>query len=195
VRRVQPAVVFTKRNPWSRAMSSAAQQALAGRVRHAGLTDAAQRLRPGHGHQASPTDTASVGRPIVPDKIAWLASEMLKTRVAPATAHAMGARERARTRTFAGPATTTLLQTEFAPALTDRLADIQVLHADRRGWTSEAQRHGRVAQALQSHLDRSNHAEPNRTHCPDHEGRFKKDSTERSAAGPTCWASFPPAAP
>ena len=46
--------------------------------------------------------------------------------------------------------------TEFAPALTDQLADIQVLQADadRRGWTGEAQRHDRVAQALQDHLDR-----------------------------------------
>ncbi len=51
---------------------------------------------------------------------------------------------------------------EFAPALTDQLADIQALHADadHRGWTSEAQRHDHVAQAIQAlHAD-ADHAEP-----------------------------------
>ncbi len=45
---------------------------------------------------------------------------------------------------------------EFATALTDQLVDIHALKADadRRGWTNEAQRHERVAHALQGHLDR-----------------------------------------
>jgi hypothetical protein len=45
---------------------------------------------------------------------------------------------------------------EFRPALTDQLADITALQADaeQRGWTGEAERHRRVAQAVQGHLDR-----------------------------------------
>ena len=97
-----------------------------------------------------------VGRPIVPDKITWLASEMLKTRVA----HGYCSRHEGQGAcSYANICETCdnyTPATEFTPALTDQLADIQVLHADadRRGWTSEAQRHDRVAQALQSHLDR-----------------------------------------
>jgi hypothetical protein len=46
--------------------------------------------------------------------------------------------------------------TEFAPALAAQLADIQALQADaeNRGWSGEAQRHDRVAQAVQGHLAR-----------------------------------------
>ena len=45
---------------------------------------------------------------------------------------------------------------EFIPALTDQLTDIHALQADaeQRGWTSESDRHSRVAAALQGHLER-----------------------------------------
>ena len=95
-----------------------------------------------------------VGRPIVPDKVAWLASEMLKTRVA----HGYCSRHESQGAcTYANICETCDNYTtaaEFAPALADQLADIQALQtdADQRGWTSEAQRHDRVAQALQGHL-------------------------------------------
>jgi hypothetical protein len=97
-----------------------------------------------------------VGKPIVPDKVAWLASEMLKTRVA----HGYCSRHPAQ-----GPCPYANIcetcdsytpATEFAPVLADQLSDIQALHADAqaRGWDSESQRHQRVAEALQAHLDR-----------------------------------------
>jgi hypothetical protein len=97
-----------------------------------------------------------VGRPIVSDKVAWLATQMLKTRVAHGYCsrhEGQGACEYANICETCDNYTPA---TEFAAALTDQLADIQALQADadRRGWTSEAQRHERVAKALQGHLDR-----------------------------------------
>jgi hypothetical protein len=96
-----------------------------------------------------------VGRPIVPDKISWLASEMLKTRVA----HGYCSRHESQ-----GPCPyANICETcdnytpaaEFEPALTDQLADIRALQTDaqHRGWTGEEQRHRHVAQALENHLD------------------------------------------
>jgi len=95
-----------------------------------------------------------VGRPIVPDKISWLASEMLKTRVA----HGYCSRHESQ-----GPCPyANICETcdnytpaaEFEPALTNQLADIRALQADaqHRGWTGEEQRHRHVAQALENHL-------------------------------------------
>jgi len=96
------------------------------------------------------------GKPILPDKVSWLHSEMLKTRVA----HGYCARHPA-----AGPCPyanicetcdTYITAPEFRGALTDQLADIEVLKADagKRGWTDEAARHDRVAHALNDHLQR-----------------------------------------
>lgn len=95
-----------------------------------------------------------VGRPIVPDRVNWLNSEMIKTRVA----HGYCSRhETAGACSYAnicencanfatGP--------EFTTALTDQLDDIQSLSADaeRRGWDSEAARHTATAAALTTHL-------------------------------------------
>ena len=97
-----------------------------------------------------------VGRPIVPDKISWLASEMLKTRVA----HGYCSRHQSQGACpYANICETCENFTpaaEFIPALTEQLADIHALQtdADRRGWTDEAQRHERVAEAIEGHLDR-----------------------------------------
>jgi hypothetical protein len=104
----------------------------------------------------APAPDPTILRPIVPDKVAWLASQMLKTRVAHGYCsrhEGQGACEYANICETCDNYTPA---TEFAAALTDQLADIQVLQADadHRGWTSEAQRHDRVAKALQSHLDR-----------------------------------------
>ena len=97
-----------------------------------------------------------VGRPIVPDKVAWLAAEMLKTRVA----HGYCARHESQGACpYANICETCDNYTpaaEFAPALADQLADITTLKADaeQRGWAGEAERHRHVAEALQGHLDR-----------------------------------------
>jgi integrase len=95
-----------------------------------------------------------VGRPIVPDKVSWLASEMLKTRVA----HGYCSRHKSQ-----GPCPyANICETcdnytpaaEFESALADQLADVRTLQADaeQRGWTGEEQRHRHVANAIESHL-------------------------------------------
>lgn len=96
------------------------------------------------------------GKPILPDKVGWLHSEMLKTRVA----HGYCSRHPA-----AGPCPyANICETcdnyitapEFRAALTDQLTDIHALKTDahNRGWTDEAARHDRVAHALTDHLQR-----------------------------------------
>jgi hypothetical protein len=92
----------------------------------------------------------------VPDRIDWLHSEMIKTRVA----HGYCSRHPA-----AGPCPYSNICEqcdnfapghEFAPAIADQLADITVLRddADQRGWTDEVARHGRVVTSLEQHLRR-----------------------------------------
>lgn len=95
-----------------------------------------------------------VGRPIVPDKVSWLASEMLKTRVA----HGYCSRHESH-----GPCPYANIcetcdnytpATEFEPALTDQLEDVRALRTDaaHRGWIGEEERHRHVAEALEDHL-------------------------------------------
>ncbi len=97
-----------------------------------------------------------VGRPIIPDKVSWLASEMLKTRVA----HGYCSRHEAQGAcSYANICETCDNYTpapEFTDSLTDQLDDIHALHADAqaRGWSGEAERHATVAAALQRHLRR-----------------------------------------
>lgn len=97
-----------------------------------------------------------VGRPIVPDKIAWLASEMLKTRVAHGYCSRHESQGACPYANICETCDNFTPATGFAPALADQLTDIHALKADaeRRGWTDEAHRHDRVAHALQGHLDR-----------------------------------------
>lgn len=92
----------------------------------------------------------------VPDRIDWLHSEMIKTRVA----HGYCSRHLA---AGACPYSNICEQCdnfapghEFAPAFTDQLADITVLRddADQRGWTDEVARHDRVITSLEQHLHR-----------------------------------------
>lgn len=97
-----------------------------------------------------------VGRPIVPDKITWLGSEMLKTRLG----NGYCSRHQAQ-----GPCPyANICETcdhftgaaEFSAALTEQAADLRTLQTDAeaRGWASEAARHDRVATAVEHHLDR-----------------------------------------
>lgn len=97
-----------------------------------------------------------VGRPIVPDKVAWLASEMLKTRVAHGYCSRHPAQGACPYANICETCDSYTPATEFAPVLADQLTDIRALHADAqaRGWDGEAHRHQRVAEALQGHLDR-----------------------------------------
>ncbi len=93
----------------------------------------------------------------VPNRADWLRAEMLKTRVA----HGYCSRE-----PVAGPCPYANIceqcdnfttAPEFAPALTDQLADLNTLRddAEARGWEAEAARHGRVAERVEAHLRRT----------------------------------------
>ena len=96
------------------------------------------------------------GRPAVPDKVEWLAQEMLKTRVA----HGYCAREFvAEACPYANVCESCanfITTPEFAPVLESQLADVQRLRddAERRGWESEVARHDRVITSLRGHLRR-----------------------------------------
>ncbi len=96
------------------------------------------------------------GRPTVPDRVTWLRSEMLKTRVA----HGYCSRHlAAEARPYANICeqcdnyTTTV---EFLPQLQAQLADAVALRddAEARGWDGEVARHARLIANLQRHLDR-----------------------------------------
>ena len=99
---------------------------------------------------------APAGRPATPDRVEWLAAEMLKTRVA----HGYCSRDLAADacpyanicETCPNFATTA----DFAPAIDAQLADVRQLRddAEARGWTSETARHQRVITSLESHLRR-----------------------------------------
>ena len=95
-----------------------------------------------------------VGRPIVPDKVNWLAAEMLKTRVAHGYCSRHAAGEACPYANICETCDNYTPAVEFIPALTDQLADVHALQTDaqQRGWSSENDRHGRVAAALQGHL-------------------------------------------
>jgi integrase len=97
-----------------------------------------------------------VGKPIIPDRVSWLNSEMLKTRVA----HGYCSRhEAAGACPYANICETCdnfVTGPEFHTAIRDQLADVQHLQVDAaaRGWHSEAARHARVADTLTDHLAR-----------------------------------------
>ena len=100
--------------------------------------------------------TPTSRRPAAPDKVEWLASEMLKTRVA----HGYCARELvAEACPYANVCencSNFVAAPEFAPVLQAQLADVRALRddAEHRGWASEQGRHQRVADSLESHLRR-----------------------------------------
>lgn len=99
---------------------------------------------------------APVGRPIVPDRVGWLAEEMLKTRVAHGYCSRDLVAEACPYANICEGCSNFVTAPEFIPALQDQLSDVQVLHADaeERDWQSEAARHACVIASLESHLRR-----------------------------------------
>ncbi|MDA8266386.1 MAG: tyrosine-type recombinase/integrase [Actinomycetota bacterium] len=99
---------------------------------------------------------APAGRPAVPDRVSWLAAEMLKTRVA----HGYCARElAAEACPYANVCETCpnfVTASEFVPAIEHQLTDLEALRDDatQRGWDAEVRRHERVIESLQGHLRR-----------------------------------------
>jgi integrase len=93
-------------------------------------------------------------RALVPDRVAWLAQEMLKTRVA----HGYCSRHLT---AGACPYANICEQCdnfvpapEFIPVIEHQLADVHALRADaaQRQWDAEEARHERVIQSLEGHL-------------------------------------------
>lgn len=99
---------------------------------------------------------APAGRPPIPERVEWLRSEMLKTRVA----HGHCARELvAEACPYANiceQCENFVTTPEFVPALEAQLVDIRALRDDAtaRGWASEATRHERVIASIEGHLRR-----------------------------------------
>jgi len=99
---------------------------------------------------------ASVGRPAMPDRVEWLAAEMIKTRVAHGYCSRDLAAEACAYANICETCPNFVTTPDFVPAIEAQLADIRALRddADARAWTSETARHQRVITSLESHLRR-----------------------------------------
>ncbi|MGH3477241.1 MAG: tyrosine-type recombinase/integrase, partial [Nocardioidaceae bacterium] len=95
-------------------------------------------------------------RPVVPDHVQWLNSEMLKTRVAHGYCSRHLAAEACPYANICEQCDNFQTTAKFLPQLQAQLADEQALHDDAadRGWDNEVARHARVIASLQRHLDR-----------------------------------------
>jgi hypothetical protein len=105
---------------------------------------------------------APAGRPAVPAKVDWIASEFLKTRLTGGYCSRHLAAEACPYANVCETCDNFIPDPELTPALRDQLDDIRGLRddAERRGWTSEVARHQRVADALDSHLRRLDNHHP-----------------------------------
>jgi integrase len=99
---------------------------------------------------------APPGRAAVPDRVEWLASEMLKTRVAHGYCSRELAAEACAYANICETCPNFVSAPEFTAALEAQLADVRLLHedAEQRGWTGEAARHQRVVDSIERHLRR-----------------------------------------
>ena len=106
---------------------------------------------------------APAGRPAIPDRVEWLAAEMLKTRVAHGYCSRDLAADACPYANICETCPNYVTTADFAPAIAAQLDDIRQLRddADARGWTSETARHQRVITSLETHLRRLN-GEPHR---------------------------------
>jgi integrase len=98
----------------------------------------------------------AAGRPAAPDRVEWLAAEMLKTRVAHGYCSRDFAAEACPYANICETCPNFVTTADFAPAIEAQLADIHRLRddAEQRGWTSETARHQRVITSLDGHLRR-----------------------------------------
>jgi len=116
-------------------------------------------------HQHRPLPLIVAGRPVVPDRVAWLNSEMIKTRVAHGYCSRHLAAEACPYANICENCDNYQTSVEFLPQLQDQLADTQALHDDalERGWDSEVARHARLIASLQNHLNRLKRDTPDST--------------------------------
>jgi hypothetical protein len=99
---------------------------------------------------------APAGRPAVPAKVEWIASEFLKTRLTGGYCSRHLAAEACPYANICETCDNFVPGPEFVPALRAQLDDIRALKDDAqdRGWANEVARHQRVADALDHHLRR-----------------------------------------
>lgn len=95
------------------------------------------------------------GRAVVPDRVSWLRSEMLKTRVANGYCSRHLAADACPYANICEQCDNYVTTAEFRPQLQAQLADAVALRedAEARGWDDEVARHDRLAAALRRHLD------------------------------------------
>lgn len=98
----------------------------------------------------------STGRPAAPDRVEWLRSEMLKTRVAHGYCSRDLVADACPYANICEQCDNYVAAPEFQPALEAQLADIHQLRDDAqaRGWDSETARHERVIASIDGHLRR-----------------------------------------
>lgn len=113
-------------------------------------------------HQRRPLPLVVSGHPVVPDRIAWLDSEMIKTRVAHGYCSRHLAAEACPYANICENCDNYQTSSQFLPQLEDQLADAHALHDDavQRGWDSEVARHTRLITSLQRHVDRLKREKP-----------------------------------
>ena len=99
---------------------------------------------------------AATGRPSAPDRVEWLRSEMLKTRVAHGYCSRDLVADACPYANICEQCDNYVAAPEFQPALEAQLADIHTLRDDAktRGWDSETARHERVIASIDGHLRR-----------------------------------------
>ena len=100
---------------------------------------------------------ASINRtPVVPDRVAWLREEMLKTRVAHGYCALPTESGACTYANICEQCDNFMPAPEFAPVLHAQLADVRTLREDARsrGWTDETARHDRVIATIEEHLHR-----------------------------------------
>jgi integrase len=105
---------------------------------------------------------APTGRSAVPERVEWLRSEMLKTRVAHGYCSRELVAEACPYANICEQCENFVTSAEFSPALETQLADVTALRDDarERGWESETARHERVIASLEGHLARLKNARP-----------------------------------
>ena len=96
------------------------------------------------------------GRSTAPDRVEWLQSEMLKTRVAHGYCSRDLVAEACPYANICEQCDNYVTAPEFQPALEAQLDDIRTLRDDAqtRGWDSETARHERVIASIENHLRR-----------------------------------------
>jgi integrase len=96
------------------------------------------------------------GRPQVPEREAWLRSEMLKTRVAHGYCSRDLVAEACPYANICETCPSYVTTPEFLPAIAAQITDVRTLRDDaaERGWDSEVARHDRVIDSLEGHVRR-----------------------------------------